>query len=183
MGTRARERLLSTAEELFYAEGIRAVGIDRILEESGVGKASLYRHFPSKDALVEAVLRERDRTWRRWLSSTVAGYGLAPEDRILAVFDALFERFSRKDFRGCAFINTMVETADPASPVHAVAAEHKAALTEYLAGLLADAGRTDVGELAAQLVLIVDGAIVTAVRENAPDAAVRGKGIAAALLR
>ncbi|KZB79801.1 TetR/AcrR family transcriptional regulator [Amycolatopsis regifaucium] len=183
MGTRARERLLSTAEELFYAEGIRAVGIDRILDESGVGKASLYRHFPSKEALVEAVLRERDRTWRQWLSDAVDGYRLDPADRVLAVFDALYERFSRKDFRGCAFINTMVETADPSSPVHAVAAEHKVALTGYLAGLLADAGRAGAAELAEQLVLVVDGSIVTAVRENSPDAALRGKSIAAALLR
>jgi AcrR family transcriptional regulator len=174
--------LLTTAEELFYAEGIRAVGIDRILAESGVGKASLYRHFAGKDELVVAVLTERDQRWRQWLAESVAGYGVPPEQRVVAVFDALAERFERDDFRGCAFINTMIETADRTSPAHQVAAEHKTRLTDYLAALLADAGRPDRRDLAEQLTLLVDGAIVTAVREGSPAAALRAKSIAHALL-
>src|SRR2546421_9625095 len=104
MATRARQRLLETAEELFYADGIRAVGLERILSTSGVGRASFYRHFTGKDELVVAVLRERDRQWRAWLADRVAALGGQP----LCVFDALAERFARADFRGCAFINAMV---------------------------------------------------------------------------
>jgi AcrR family transcriptional regulator len=158
------------------------VGIDRVLAESGVGKASLYRHFASKDELVVAVLRRRDETWRTWLRDAVAERGVPPEEQPLAVFDALAERFARDDFRGCAFINTMVETADPDSPAYRVAAEHKRKLTDYLDGLVARAGRPDHRALAARLVLLVDGAIVTSLRERTPDAANTARGIAALLL-
>lgn len=182
MAVKARERLLTTAEELFYAEGIRAVGVERILSESGVGRASFYRHFAGKDDLVVAVLSGRDERWRDWLRSTVDGYALPPADRPLAVFDALTERFTRDDFRGCAFINTMVEAADRDSAAHQVAAEHKRSVTEYLDTLLADAGHDDHAELAPELMLLVDGAIVTALREGNPQAAERAKRIAAALL-
>ena len=182
MAVRARERLLTTAEELFYAEGIRAVGVERILSESGVGRASFYRHFASKDDLVVAVLSGRDERWRDWLRAAVDGYGLPAADRPLAVFDALAERFSRDDFRGCAFINTMIEAADRDSAAHRVAAEHKASVTAYLDRLLADAGRADHAALAPELMLLVDGAIVTALREGTPEPAARAKRIAAALL-
>jgi AcrR family transcriptional regulator len=178
----ARDRLLDTAERLFYAEGIRAVGIDRILAESGVGKASLYRHFPTKDELVLAVLRRRDEQWRRWLVEAVEELDAPPERRPLAVFDALAQRFSWRDFRGCAFINTIVESADPDGPAHAVAHEHKRRLTGYLAGLLAGAGHAEPEAMAARLVLLVDGAIVTAMRERSPAAARVARGIAETLL-
>src|SRR5437660_1647306 len=98
MATRARERLLDAAEELFYAEGVRAVGVERILAESGVGRASFYRHFASKDDLVVAVLRRRDQAWRAWLAERVDALGGKPLD----VFAALAERFACADFRGCA---------------------------------------------------------------------------------
>ncbi|WP_089315084.1 TetR/AcrR family transcriptional regulator [Actinomadura mexicana] len=182
MPTRARERLMSTAEELFYAEGIRAVGIERILEVSGVGRASFYRHFPGKDDLVVEILRHRDSAWRRWLADSVAAIGAPAEQRPLAVFAALAERFGRRDFRGCAFINTMVEAADVDSPAHLVAVEHKQKVSAYLDELLAEAGRTDHAALAEAFILLIDGAIVTALREGTPDAAWRARTIAAALL-
>ncbi len=178
MPTRARVRLLDTAERLFYAEGIRAVGVERILTESGVGRASFYRHFASKDDLVVAVLRQRDERWRQWLADTVATHGGTP----LAVFDALAERFARDDFRGCAFINTMVESADPDSPAHTVAAEHKRQVTRYVDSLLEAHGHPDHTALAATFVLLMDGAIVTALRERDTEPAHRAKSVAAALL-
>ncbi|MFF5209220.1 TetR/AcrR family transcriptional regulator [Streptosporangium sp. NPDC000396] len=178
MPTNARERLLVTAEELFYAEGIRAVGVERILSASGVGRASLYRHFPGKDDLVVAVLERRDQQWRAWLAERVAALGGGP----LNVFDALAERFARADFRGCAFINTIVETADPDSAAHRVAAGHKERVTAYVAGLLAEDGHPDADELARELVLLADGAIVTALRERTTAPAHRARAVAAALL-
>ncbi|MGW4717081.1 TetR/AcrR family transcriptional regulator [Nocardia sp. NPDC004260] len=181
MPTQAKQRLLTTAEELFYAEGIRAVGIDRLLQESGVGRASFYRHFASKDDLVVAVLEDRDRRWLDWLRESVEQTA-DPAARPLAVFDALAERFARNDFRGCAFINTMVEVADRESAAHQVADRHKRRVIEYLHEMLTEAGRSDAEELAAELALLVDGAIVTAVREGTPEAAHRARTIAERLL-
>ncbi|HTJ32730.1 MAG TPA: TetR family transcriptional regulator [Dactylosporangium sp.] len=173
MPTRARDRLLDTAERLFYAEGIRAVGVERIVAESGVGRASFYRHFAAKDDLVVAVLEARDARWRAWLADRVAAHGGGP----LAVFDALAERFAQADFRGCAFINTMVESADPGSAAHRVAAEHKRRVVAYVRGLLGPDG-----DLAEQMVLLMDGAIVTALRERTVAPAAQARSTAAALL-
>lgn len=93
---------------------MRAVGVERILGDSGVGRASFYRHFPGKDDLVIAVPQGRDERWRAWLAERDEAHGGGP----LAVFDALVERFAAADFRGCAFINTMVESANPDSSAH-----------------------------------------------------------------
>lgn len=179
MATQARDRLLQAAKDLFYAEGIQAVGVERLLTVSGVGRASFYRHFASKDDLVVAVMRERDENWRRGLEQAVSARGHEP----LAVFDALAERHERTDFRGCVFINNMVEIADPDSIVHRIAADHKRAITDYIDGLLAAAGHSRHAELAEQFVLLMDGATVTALRERTAEPARRAKAIAATLLR
>ncbi|MFE9424725.1 TetR/AcrR family transcriptional regulator [Kitasatospora sp. NPDC006697] len=176
MATNARIRLLDAAEELFYAEGIRAVGVERILAESGVGRASFYRHFATKDDLVVAVLERRDEAWRSWLADRVTALGGKP----LAVFDALAERFARADFRGCAFINTMAETADTGSSAYRVAAAHKERVTAYVADLLAAHGQDPA--LARRFVLLMDGAIVTALRERTTAPAGEARAVAAAVL-
>ncbi|MFF0278481.1 MULTISPECIES: TetR/AcrR family transcriptional regulator [unclassified Streptomyces] len=183
MATNAKERLLGAAERLFYEEGIRAVGIERILSESGVGRASFYRHFPSKDDVVVEVLRRRDGMWRAWLDGRIAVSERAPEELPLALFDGLAERFAAASFRGCAFINTMVETADPDSPAHHVAAEHKEKVIAVLDRLLTEGGYREHESLARQLALLGDGAIVTALREGTSEAAVRARGVAEILLR
>ena len=177
MPTRARERLLDTAEELFYAEGIRAVGLERILSTSGVGRASFYRHFASKDDLVVAVLERRDTAFHAWLAARVAEAGGDP----LSIFDALAERFGSADFRGCAFINTMIESADPSSAAHRTAVAHKERLTTYVAGLLDARGMSPA--LAPQIVLLMDGATVTALRERTAEPAAQARSMAAGLLR
>ena len=167
---------------MFYAEGTRAVGVERILEESGVGRASFYRHFESKDDLIVAVLRRRDTAWREWLATRVEALASSADAKPLAVFDALEERFGWQDFRGCAFINTIVETADPTSVAHDVANEHKVAVIGYLTGLLRDSGHPAPEPTAQALHLLMDGAVVTALRERTPDAARRAKQTAAVLL-
>ncbi|MFC0681258.1 TetR/AcrR family transcriptional regulator [Lysobacter korlensis] len=180
MASRARERLVETAERLFYAEGIRAVGVDRLLQESGVGRASFYRHFSGKDELVVEVLERRDQAWRAWLAERVVAHGGGP----LAVFDALEERFARADFRGCAFLNTMVESADPASAAHRVAAQHKRQVIAFLSDLLAPLGidGQQAQSLAHRLMLLMDGAIVTAVREQSTQPAAHAREMAAVLI-
>ncbi len=120
----ARERVLDAASELFYREGIRAVGIDTIIARAGVAKMTFYHHFKSKDLLVVEFLRRRDERWRRWLAETVERLSPDPRERPLAIFDALAGRFANPDYRGCAFINTVAETADPGHAARHAVLEH-----------------------------------------------------------
>jgi AcrR family transcriptional regulator len=178
MPTHARDRLVRAAEQLFFAEGVRAVGVERLLTESGVGRASFYRHFASKDHLIVTVLRNYDEAFRGRLRDAVRARGNDP----LAVFDALAERFASDEFRGCAAINTMVEIADPASLAHQVATASKRSVIDYLDELLAAAGHAEHAALAEQFMLLIDGALVTALRERNAAPALRARAIAAALL-
>jgi AcrR family transcriptional regulator len=159
--TEVREQILDTAAELFYREGVRGVGVDRIAAESGVAKMTLYYHFGSKDDLVAAWLRHRrpDAEWMSWLEGAV---DRRPGNRLLAVFDALSEWFEMTDFRGCAFINAHAElgTSNPAATE--IVALHTRSLTEYLARLAQEEGATQPETLARELLLIVAGAIVAA---------------------
>ncbi|MBB5933058.1 TetR/AcrR family transcriptional regulator [Streptomyces zagrosensis] len=178
MPTQARDRLLKTAEELFYAEGIQAVGVERLLVVSGVGRASFYRHFAGKDALVAAVLKRRGQHWLAWLETAVEGHGGGP----LAVFDALADSAQRGAFHGCAFINAMAETADTHSEVYQLARAHKRRIAGYVEGLIKAAGHPRPEALAAEFVLLMDGATVTAMHERTGAPALRARSIAERLL-
>ena len=180
--TTPRDRILEVASRLFYKNGIRAVGVDTIIAQSDVAKMTFYKHFKSKDLLVLEFLKRRDELWRAWFESTVSRIEPNVEDRPLAIFDALEERFSRKDFRGCAFINTMVEMADGDHMAHQAAAEHKHRVQRIVRSLLSQAGVKKSDELAKAFLLLMDGAIVTAVRERKPGSAKAAKKIAAYLL-
>jgi AcrR family transcriptional regulator len=182
MAVQARERLLTAAEELFYAEGIRAVGVERILTESGVGRASFYRHFAGKDDLILVVLARADERWRDWLRATIDSYGLPAVERPVALFDALGEWLDGAGYRGCAFINAMIEAADCDGPIHAAVVAHKDAVTDYVDALLAAAGRDDHAELAPDVMLLIEGAMVTSIREGDSRAAARAGRIARVLL-
>ncbi|KYF54888.1 TetR family transcriptional regulator [Sorangium cellulosum] len=177
-----RRHILEVAERLFYAEGYRAVGVDRLIAEAGVAKATFYRHFRTKDDLLVAVLDARDARFREWLAGRVEALASDPRDRPLAVFDALAELFADNDFRGCAFLNTMVEVASRSHPAHEAAQRHKQRLIDYLSGLLREAGAPDAAALAPQLLMLIDGATVTAVREGGPGAAARARSLAELLL-
>lgn len=177
-----RDRILEVASKLFYENGIRAVGVDTIIAQSDVAKMTFYNHFKSKELLVLEFLKRRDELWRAWFETTVHRLAPRAEDRPLAVFDALEERFSRKDFRGCAFINTMVEMADGNHVAHQAAAEHKQKVQQIIRALLSGAGVKKPEELAKAFLLLIDGAIVTAVREGKPGSAKAAKKIAATLL-
>ncbi|WP_280724699.1 TetR/AcrR family transcriptional regulator [Kitasatospora sp. MAA4] len=178
MPTDARERLLQGAEELFYTEGIRAVGVERLLAVTGVGRASFYRHFAGKDELVHAVLKRRDAHWHAWLEETVAAHGGGP----LAVFDALAESAESENFRGCAFINAMAEASDPYGEIFRLANEHKGKVKDLLDRLIEEAGYPDHRALAEQFILLMDGATVTAMRERGGAAARQARAIAERLL-
>ncbi|WP_441285640.1 TetR/AcrR family transcriptional regulator [Sorangium sp. KYC3313] len=178
----ARRHILEVAERLFYAEGYRAVGVDRLIAEADVAKATFYRHFPTKDDLLVAVLDARDLRFREWLAGRVEAVAGDPRDRPLAVFDALAELFAADDFRGCAFLNTMVEVASRSHPAHEAAQRHKQRLIDYFERLLREAGVPSASALAPQILLLIDGAIVTAVREGGPGAAARARSLAENLI-
>lgn len=177
-----RDRILEVASKLFYQNGIRAVGVDTIIAQSDVAKMTFYKHFKSKELLVLEFLNRRDEIWRAWFKSTVERLAPKIEDRPLAIFDALEERFARKDFRGCAFINTMVEMADGNHIAHQAAAEHKLKVQKIIRSLLSEAGVKKPEELAKAFLLLMDGAIVTAVRERKAGSAKAAQKIAASLL-
>jgi AcrR family transcriptional regulator len=155
-----RDRLLDTAADLFYREGIRAVGVDRVVERTGVAKTSLYRHFPSKDDLVAAVLARDDRSyWAHWdrIAGECAG---DPRGELTAHVQWIAQYIGRPDFRGCAFLNAATEFPAADHPARQIALRHKAELRRRLDALTRRMGLADPGGLADQLVLLIDGAYV-----------------------
>jgi len=154
-----RDRILATALSLFYRDGIRATGVDRLIAESGVAKLTFYRHFPSKEALVMAFLEQRHQRWLAWFTEALErlGGGKKPRDlRVLA--DVLAEWFEREEFRGCAFINTTVEVAQSLPEALPLCHSHKADMAATIGRWLDRGGRT----LADAAALAFDGAIVQA---------------------
>lgn len=178
----ARERILDAASASFYREGIRAVGVDSVIADAGVAKATLYRHFPSKDALVLAFLERRDARWRAWFVEAVERVAPDPRDRPLAVFNALGEWFASDEFRGCAFLNAAAEIADPSHPARGAVRLHEERLAAHLRAICDGAGLPDPAAAAADLFLLVEGAIVCALVEGAAEPAVRARAAAARLL-
>lgn len=179
----AKEHILDIASELFYAQGIRAVGIDTIIADSGVAKMTFYKHFKSKDELVYQYIRRRDERWREWFAQAVERYALSRQDRPLAVFDALEERFTTPNYRGCTFINTMVEMANRNHIASQAAAEHKESVQMFVQQILTEAGYENSDILSQQFMLLIDGAIVTALRQGTAESAKFAKQIAAQLLK
>ena len=177
-----RDRILATASELFYSEGVQNVGIDRIIAESGVAKMSLYNHFKSKDALIAAWLQQQDECWRTWFQEAVERLATKTEDRVLAIFDALKECFEQPDFRGCAFLNSAVELVDPEHPGYQVSLEHQQANFDYILSLVKAANLPDAEELTQQLVILVVGATVVAMMERRSEAAMQAKQAASVLI-
>jgi len=154
----ARQRILDTASEMFYHEGIRAAGIDAIIARSGVAKMSLYRNFPSKDALVTAWLDDRNAFfWRRW-DKAESSRADDPRGQLEAVLDMIAATASHPKWRGCPFLNTVTEFPEPDHPARAVILAHKRAVSERLRALAAAAGARDPDLLAQQLQLLIDGA-------------------------
>jgi AcrR family transcriptional regulator len=155
-----RERLLNTAADLFYREGIRAVGVDLVVEITGVAKTSLYRHFPSKDDLVAAVLERDDQNyWANW-ERIATQPGQTPQAELNAHMQWIAKYIGRPEFRGCAFLNAATEFPDPDHPGRQIALRHKAELRRRLGALTLRLGVKKPDELADQLVLLIDGAYV-----------------------
>ena len=180
--TSARERILETAYALFSRHGIRAVGIDRIISESGVAKMSLYRNFRSKDELVLAFLAERGRRWTRdWLLAEAQRRGETGAQRLLAIFDVFAEWFAQDDFEGCSFVNVLLEFAEPDHPVRCASARHLAAVRDGVREFAEQAGVEDPEALASQWHILMKGSIVAACEGDA-QAAERARRLGELLL-
>lgn len=185
MNQRAREtrrRLLVAAGELFYEEGIRASGIEAIVERAGVTKMTLYAHFDSKDDLVAAYLAERDRRWREYLEDVLDRHG-RPEEKLLAVFDAYHEWLVRGRLRGCGFVNFSAEFPELEHPGRAVVREHKTEVRRRLTELATELGAEDSQSLAEHLFMVLEGAYVTGALESDEEALGRARLMAEPLIR
>jgi AcrR family transcriptional regulator len=158
-----RDRLLEAADDLFYKEGIRSVGINRVLQESQTPIMTLYRHFGSKDGLAAAYLDRRGERTQEVVKSEVDRRASSPREMILATFDILREGFEESDYRGCAFLNATVEMASPDHEIAKIARHHKDAGRQWFAELAAGAGVPDPAGLAIQLTVLLDGATAAAV--------------------
>ncbi|MDX1458095.1 MAG: TetR/AcrR family transcriptional regulator [Marinobacter sp.] len=183
-----REQLVQTAFRLFYEQGIHAVGINLVLQESGIAKKTLYHHFPGKESLVEAAIRHRDDTYLLWLCQRL---GAVPPGKpaILELFNALDDWFHSQvpeidHFRGCFFINASAEYGDRSSAIHQACAEHKAKVTElirtHVDALSASEARAE--DLTRLIVLLKEGAISVAHVQGNLEAAREAKRVVESVL-
>lgn len=179
-GPSARDRLLAAADELFYAEGVHSVGIDRVIEHAGVAKATLYNAFGSKDELIRVYLLRRHAARQERVTRKLDGLD-SPRERLLAVFDALADAFAQPNFRGCAFVNASAELP-PGSRASEACDAARGWVRSLFRELAREAGAAEPDRLARQLVLLYDGASVAAQLDHDLSAATAARDVAASLL-
>jgi AcrR family transcriptional regulator len=177
-----RERLLDAATELFYAEGVQSVGIDRVIERAGVAKASLYSTFGSKEELVRAYLEHRHEVIMGRLRAAIDAAGDDPVERILAVFDSQAQLYRRPTFNGCAFAMASAE-APAGGRIELATESYRADVRGLFAELAAQAGAPDPELLASQLQMIYDGASLSVRMDHDPGVAVAQRAAAEALVQ
>jgi AcrR family transcriptional regulator len=157
----ARDRILDTAHRLFYRDGLRATGIDRIIAESGVAKMSFYRNFPSKNDLIEAFLTRRHDEWMQWFVDAVETRLARRNAGLEVIADAMEEWFAEPEFRGCAFINTVAESgAESDAPAWTLASSHKEGVRDYIEQLARRLALPHPRDVADEVMLIIEGMIV-----------------------
>ena len=177
----ARERIVATAYELFSRRGIRDVGIDEVIERARVAKATLYRHFPSKDDLVMAFLERREERWTlAWVEAEAKRRGATPEDQLLAIFELFDEWFHRADFEACSFINVLLEMG-PEHRVGQASVRHLASIRSIVSRLAEEAGLRDPASFAHSWHILMKGSIVAATEGDA-EAAQRARSMARLLI-
>ena len=177
----ARERILDTAYELFSRRAIRDVGIDEVIERAGVAKATLYRHFPSKDDLVIAFLERREERWTvAWVEAEARRRGSTPEEQLLAIFELFDEWFRRDDFEACSFINVLLEMG-PEHPVGQASVRHLASIRSVVGRLAEEAALRDPESFAHSWHILMKGSIVSAAEGDA-EAGQRARSMARLLI-
>ena len=158
-----RDRILDAAYELFSHRGVHDVGIDELIERAGVAKATLYRHFPSKDELVLAFLEQREQRWTYgWVEAEARRRGETPEEQLLAIFDLFDEWFHSDDFEGCSFINVLLEIGNLDHPVGRASADYLENIRYVVCTLAQEAGLRDPEAFALSWHILMKGSIVQA---------------------
>jgi AcrR family transcriptional regulator len=158
--TKSEQKILDTATGLFHRHGLRGVGVDQVIAESGVAKSTLYAHFRTKDELIAASLRRTDDSWMEQLRDAAAAAGTEPADQLVGLFDALLASFDRHGFFGCPFVSAAVE-AEPDSLAYAATVAHTRRRQEWLTSLARAAGADTPEALADHLGLLIDGALAS----------------------
>ncbi|MCU0535659.1 MAG: TetR/AcrR family transcriptional regulator [Hydrococcus sp. Prado102] len=167
----ARQQILETASKLFYEKGIPYVGINEVIAESGVAKRTLYRWFASKDTLIEEVMKYRAQQWIQWFETAVTERGNNPKERLLATFDVLREWYASPGFRGCPFINAVLEIADASHKAHHVSIDLRESIRQIIIRLATEAGVKNPDAFSKQYLLLIGGASLMATIERSPDGA------------
>jgi AcrR family transcriptional regulator len=176
-----RERVLDTATDLFYREGIRAVGVDTIVEKSGVGKSSLYRHFSTKDDLIVAYLEKQEEHHSKWYDEALAQYEGSPYAQLVAFIDTTIETMMEPGYRGCYLLNALAEISNVNHPAYSYVLKYKESFQMRLSHLTRQAGAQD-ETLANQLMIVINGALVSVSLVGATIAATQLKMIATQLI-
>jgi AcrR family transcriptional regulator len=182
MAIKLKDRILQTASDLFYSQGIRATGVEAIAKAANTTKMSLYKYFTSKDELVVAFLRKRDEDFTAWFVGQVEAKADNPKARLLAIFDVIGEWMDISEFRGCAFINAAAEFPMEGNPVHKVSAEFYDKFRSYISDLARQCGSIQPESLAVQLSLLIEGAIVSEQMKRHSGAAGQAKQAAIMLI-
>jgi AcrR family transcriptional regulator len=180
--TTARDRLLTAASKLFHEGGIQATGVDSIIEAAGVAKATFYRHFPSKDDLVVAWLRDPRTRWHDRVRARVEESRAAPDEAIPLFFEAVAEWLENEGYRGCPYLNTAVEITEPTHPALLVVLEYLQEVEDYITGLVAAAGYRNPRMLAMELQTLLAGAISLAVARRSGAYALSARDAAMSIL-
>jgi AcrR family transcriptional regulator len=167
----ARESILLTAHDSFYANGMRATGIDRIIKQAKVTKVTFYRHFPSKNNLIIAFLAYRYQRWMNWFTESIKRHG----NTVDALMPTLLEWFGSAHYRGCAFINSVGEFGETMPEVIQLSQQHKQEMTTFIATLLADSANKQ--NTANALALAIDGAVIRSQIDQDPKTAIAGLSI------
>ncbi|MDB5595261.1 MAG: transcriptional regulator, TetR family [Hyphomicrobiales bacterium] len=177
-----RERLVAAASRLFCRFGINSVGVDTVVAEAGIAKATLYKAFGSKEKLVEAVLEREGRLWRDWFLAGLDAGSVAPIDRLRRIFPLMGEWFAQDRFYGCPFINAIGESDKSDDRLRTIAIAHKMAVLKRIEELADAAGLREPMKLAHQIGLLIDGAIVVAMITRDPASARMAADMAEQLL-
>lgn len=182
--TKPRERILTTAAELFYQRGVHNVGVDEVIAKSGVAKMTLYKHFSSKNRLIAEVMRYRNEQWTHWFFEEAKKCEGGPRERLIAIYDVLREWFTASEFKGCPFSMTAAQLVDSEHPAYELCLEPKQAIYSYILELVSEAGIANAEELSQQLLVLIGGAIFMANLERslASTAAISARQAAETLL-
>lgn len=178
-----RDELVQKALQTFYRNGFNATGMDMLVAETGISKTSMYKHFRTKEDLILAVLRLRDEQFRNWLYRRMEELANSTQQQLIAMFDALEEWFADAGYRGCMFIKASSEFQDASNSIHKQSADHKRMLEVHITKLAEQSGLADPGALARQLLLLKEGAIVTAHLGHTDNPAQDAKAAAVQLLK